>query len=197
MRSIVHRRLVFIPSQNPPPILFSKFILPPRQIYFITWWKYFRYFTSSTEFNHFYKFLTEKLADILVHAFIVIYIVLCPYVASSLQKYESHVNFVLIEIRSFPQPVSYLWGLDLKSFCISLAFNTVTNDARFVSGIWGCFGSLWSGNRRRQWWRKIGFFRLSFCCTNFVSCSFLLVRSVTGFDVISFIGWSILINISN
>ena len=94
------------------------------------------------------------------------------------------MNLVLIEVRSFQQPVSYLWGLDPNLFRISLAFSMVTNDAPFVSRIWGwyCFGSLWSGNRRSQWW-KIGFFRLSFRCCNFVSCSFFLVRSIARFDV--------------
>ena len=33
------------------------------------------------------------------------------------------MNFVLIEVRSFQQPVSYLCGLDPILFCISLAFN--------------------------------------------------------------------------
>ena len=51
--------------------------------------------------------------------------VFCPYVASFLQKYESEKNFVRIEIRSFQQPVSYLWGLDPKYFRISLAFNMI------------------------------------------------------------------------
>ena len=125
-----------------------------------------------------------KLADILVHAVIVIYNVFCQYIASFLQKYECPY----CEIRSFQQPVSYLRGLDPKSFRISLDFNMVTNDAQFVSRIWGCycFGSVWSGNRRRQW-RKIRFVRLSFWCFNFVSCSFRLLRSISGFDVISYI----------
>ena len=33
-----------------------------------------------------------------------------PYVASFLQKYESDMNFAFTEIRSFQQPVSYLWS---------------------------------------------------------------------------------------
>ena len=110
-------------------------------------------------------------------------------------------------------PVSFrnmspYWNLQLSTTCqlplrtrseiFSYLIGMVTNDARFVSRIWGCycFGSHWSGNRRGQWW-KIEFFRFSFCCSNFVSCSFLLVRIVVGFDVISYIGYSILINISN
>ena len=115
-------------------ILFSKFILLPWQIYLTTWWKYFWHFTSYTEFSHFYKFLTRKLADILVHAVIVIHNVFCPFVASFLQKYESDMNFVLIEIRSFPQPVSYLWGLDPKSFRISLAWLQMTHGLSLGSG---------------------------------------------------------------
>ena len=104
----------------------------------------------------------------------------------------------LIEIRSFQQPVSYLWGLVPKSFRISLAFNMVTNDTRFVSRICWCYcsGSFWSGNRRRQWW-KIRLVRLSFRRFNCVTCFFRLVRTVTGFDVISYIDYSILINICN
>ena len=46
------------------------------------------------------------------------------------------MNFVFIEIRRFQQPVSYIWGLDPKSFPIFLAFKMITNDARFVSRIW-------------------------------------------------------------
>ena len=54
----------------------------------------------------------------------------------------------------------------------------VKNDARF-------FGSLWSGNRRRQCW-KIASFMFLLWCFNFVSCYLLPVRSVAGFDMTSF-----------
>ena len=144
-------------------------------------------------------FISSWLGSFLIYLFMLfIHNVFCPYVAIFLQKYEPDMNLVLIEIRSFQQPVCYLGGLDPKSFRISLPFNMVTNDPRFVSRIWGCycFGSLWSSNRRRQWW-KIGFFRLLFRCFNFVSRSFLLVRSAAGFDVISYIDLSILINNCN
>ena len=178
------RDIPLLPQIQFPPLI-TKLTIAGENVHR---WKCFWYFTSSTKFTHFYKFLTGKLPDILVHAVIVVHNVFCPYVPSFLQKYESDMNLVLIEIHSFQQPVSYLWGLDLKPFRISLAFNMVTNDARFVSRIWGCycFGSLWWGNRIRQWW-KVGIFRLSFRCFNFVSCSFLLVRSAVGFDVISYI----------
>ena len=66
-----------------------------------------------------------------------------------------------IEIRSFQQPASYLWGLDPKSFCISLAFNMITNDARFVSRIWDVivldlFGRV-SGDVNEKRWGSSGF----------------------------------------
>ena len=99
--------------------------------------------------------VTLKLDDVLAQAVVVIHNVFCPYIASFLQKYESDVNFILIEIRSSQQTVSYLWGLGQKSFHFSLAFNMVANDALVVSRIWGCycFRSFWSGKRRRQWWK--------------------------------------------
>ena len=88
--------------------------------------------------------LSSSMTNLFHHIIIVTHNVFRPSVASFFQKYESDMNFVLIEICSFQQPVSYLLGLDPKSFRISLAFNMVTR----ISGC--CFRSLWSGNWRGQ-----------------------------------------------